>query len=147
MLLKLIVVLIVFISTVQAQFATVGAGVLTSDRPLETVAEVNVQSAPFYSSRGYLTLSWTEQSTKPTVITAVEYSLLQFENSLYTSIGAGLLWLEFNDYKPKTMLVSSTAAPLPLKGVSFVMIGSVLPFDNYDWSVVLKVGWAFWFRE
>jgi hypothetical protein len=146
-LLQSLFISMLLISTVQAQFATVGVGVLTSDRPLQTVAELNVQSAPFFDSRVYLTSSWTDESIKPTLITAVEHSLLQIENTLYMGAGVGLLWLEFNDYKPKTMLVSSAAVPLPVPRLSFVMIGSVLPFDDYDWSLVLKGGWAFWFEK
>jgi hypothetical protein len=58
----------------------------------------------------------------------------------FTGLGAGLLWLETNDYKPYAMLVSSTVIPLPVCRTSVVLIGSVLPFEDFDWSIVLKVG-------
>lgn len=38
------------------------------------------------------------------------------------------------------MLVSSTVLPLPIPRTSVVLIGSTLPFQDFDWSLVLKVG-------
>jgi len=143
---KLILLSTLFLSIAQAQFATVGGGVLISERPSQPVAELNVQTAPFFKSRAYLTLSWTDESASPTIISAVERPVLTYGEA-FTGLGAGLLWLEFNDYQPKPMLVSSTIIPSPLPRTSMVMIGSTLPFDDFEWSLVLKVGWTFWFRE
>lgn len=146
--LKLILILLcVVISLAQAQFATIGGGLLVSERPSVFVAELNAQTPQFFNSRAYMTLSWTEQSEKPTAITAIERSLLNVNDLFYTNIGAGFLWLEYDNYKPHSMLVSSTIVPLPVPRTSLVAIGSVLPFQDFDWSVVLKVGWAIWFIE
>ena len=134
------------VSTVQAQFATVGGGVLLSQRAPRPVAELHGQTPPFSKARAYLTLSWTDQSTRPTVITAVERPVLQMGRAS-TGIGAGLLWIEPNQYRPYPMLVTSTVVPLPLPlpRTSFVAIGSVLPFQDFDWSLVLKLGVTVWF--
>ena len=136
-----------FISVAEAQFATVGGGLMLSDRPLRPVAELNVQTAPFFESRAYLTMSWTDESAKPTFISAVERSVLQVDNFFTTNVGVGLLWLEYNNYKPFTMLVSSTVVPLSIPKTSIVMIGSALPFQDFEWSLIFKVGVTIWFLE
>ncbi len=141
-----VLVSVFFISVAQAQFATVGGGILTSERPPQPVAEFNAQTPSFFKSRAYITLSWTDESVKPTIITAVERSVFKIDDAFATSVGVGLLWLEPNEYKPDLMLVSSTVIPLPIQNTSFVVIGSVLPYEDLDWSLVFKVGWAFWFK-
>lgn len=124
-----------------AQLVTVGAGVLVSDRPTEPVAELHAAAPAVAGVRPYLTLSWTDESAKPTAIAAVERSILKTPVSS-TGLGAGLLWLEVNDYRPYPMLVSSTVIPLPLPRTSMVAVGSTLPFENFEWSLVLKIGVA-----
>ncbi|MDH3651143.1 MAG: hypothetical protein OEQ53_15765 [Saprospiraceae bacterium] len=132
------------VSVMQAQFATVGGGVMVSQRPLQPVVELHAETPPFAGARAYITMSWTDESAKPTVITAIEHPVL-YVGQAFANIGAGLLWLETNDYRPYPMLVSSTVVPLPIPRTSFVVIGSVLPFQEFDWSVVLKVGVTIWF--
>lgn len=122
-----------------AQFVTVGGGVLLSERSPEPVAELHAQSPPGRGARAYATFSWTDDSAKPTIITAIERPVLRIGNS-FTGLGAGLLWLDVNDYRPYPMIVSSTIVPLPIPRTSFVMIASTLPFEEFDWSLVLKVG-------
>ena len=122
-----------------AQLVTIGGGVLVSKRPTEPVAELHGETPPFARTRAYVTLSWTDQSVNPTIISAVERPVLHFGRA-FAGLGAGLLWLEANDYQPYPMLVSSTVVPLPVPRTSFVLIGSTLPFENFDWSLVLKVG-------
>jgi hypothetical protein len=126
-------------ASASAQLATVGAGILTSNRPPEPVFELHGETPPFAQTRAYVTLSWMKSSLKPTVITAAERNILQF-TSFSTGLGAGLLWLETNDYKPYPMLVSSTVIPVPVPQTSIVLIGSTLPFQDFDWSLVLKIG-------
>ena len=63
----------------------------------------------------------------------------------FAGIGAGLLWLETNDYRPYPILVGSAVVPLPVPRTSFVVIGSAQPFQEFDWSLVLKVGVTIWF--
>jgi len=122
-----------------AQFFTVGGGVLVSERPTEPVLELHGQSPPFAGARAYLTLSWTDESRKPTLISAIERPIFNV-GSAFVGLGAGLLWIEPNDYNPYPMLVSSTVVPLPVPKTSFVLIASTLPFEDFDWSVVFKVG-------
>ena len=133
------------VSISHAQFATIGGGMLVSERPLEGVAEINVQSPPFFESRAYATFSWTNDSWKPTYIAAVERKIFGKDNVFATGLGAGILMIEPKDYKPDFMVVSSTFVPIPIPNTAFVVIGSVLPFQEFEWSVVVKVGWAFWF--
>ena len=130
----------------EAQFATVGVGMLVSKRPPEPVAELHAETPPVFSSRGYVTLSWTDESAKPTVITAAERSVINTRVS-FTGLGVGLLWLEFNDYKPYPIVVSSTVVPLPLPRTAGVVIVSTQPFQDFEWSLVLKVGVTFWHRR
>ncbi len=122
-----------------AQFFTVGGGVLVSERPTEPVFELHGESPPFAGARVYLTLSWTDESEKPTLISAIERPVFNV-GSAFVGLGAGLLWIEPNDYNPYPMLVSSTVIPLPVPRTSFVLIASTLPFEDFDWSVVFKVG-------
>ena len=141
------IILILLSSSVHAQFATVGGGLLVSERPIEPVVELNFQSPPFYESRAYITISWMKNSVKPTLITAIEHSFLNANDLLNSSVGVGILMIEPTNYKPDLMLVNSTIVPLPVPRTSFVLINSVLPFKDYDWSIVLKVGWAIWFNR
>ena len=127
-------------SDAAAQLATAGAGVLISERPQQPVFELHGETPPFAAdTRGYITLSWTDDSWAPTIISAAELPVLRYEGA-FTGVGAGLLWLEVNDYRPYPLLVSSTVVPLPIPRTSFVMIASTLPFENFDWSLVLKLG-------
>ncbi len=128
----------------EAQFATVGAGLLVSKRPSEPVAELHAEAPPLLSARAYLTLSWTDESAKPTVITAAERPVLNTKATM-TGMGAGLLWLDVNDYRPYPIVVSSTVVPLPLPRTAVVAIASTQPFQDFEWSLVLKVGVTLWF--
>lgn len=128
----------------KAQFATIGAGVLLSNRRPEPVAELHAETPPVLASRAYVTLSWTDESANPTVITAAERALLQ-KNVVMVGLGAGLLWLEGNDYWPYPIIVSSSVVPLPIPRTAVVAIGSTQPFQEFEWSVVLKVGVTLWF--
>jgi len=130
----------------QAQFATLGAGVLLSERPAQPVFEFHAETPPVLATRAYGTLSWTDDSWAPTVITAAERQILTTGVTM-TGLGAGLLWLEGNDYRPYPILVSSTVVPLPIPRTSVVAIGSAQPFQDFTWSVVLKVGVTLWFRS
>jgi hypothetical protein len=127
------------------QLATIGVGALLSDRPTEPVFELHVASPPFYSTRAYTTFSWTDDSAKPTLITAAERSLVTGQANI--GLGAGLLWLEGNDYDPYPIIVSSAVVPLPIPRTSIVAIGSTQPFQDWGWSLVLKVGILAWFRK
>lgn len=123
-----------------AQLVTVGAGALVTERATEPVAELHAETPPLaLDARGYVTLSWTDESGAPTLITAAERPALRVGRA-YAGLGGGLLWLEANDYEPYPMLVSSTVVPLPVPRTSFVLIASTLPFEEFDWSLVLKLG-------
>lgn len=123
-----------------AQLATVGAGALVTKRSTETVAELHGETPPVLDARAYVTLSWTDYSGfSPTIISAIERPVVRVGRA-FAGLGAGLLWLEVNDYRPYAMLVSSTVIPLPVPRTSFVFIASTLPFEDFDWSLVFKVG-------
>ena len=143
-LLGIAILCLLSMSDVQAQFATVGGGVLLSQRSPRPIAELHGETPPYAGARAYMTLSWTDQSVKPAVITAVERPVLHVGRA-FAGVGAGLLWVEPNDYRPYPMVVSSTVVPLPIPRTSFVFIGSVLPFQDFDWSFVLKAGVTIWF--
>ncbi|HKA59717.1 MAG TPA: hypothetical protein VKD28_13945 [Gemmatimonadales bacterium] len=128
----------------EAQFATVGAGLLVSKRPSVAVAELHAETPPLRSARAYMTLSWTDESAKPTVISAAEARILTTKRTM-TGLGAGLLWLDVNDYRPYPILVSTTVVPLPIPRTAVVAIASTQPFQDFEWSLVMKVGVSFWF--
>ena len=128
----------------EAQFATVGAGLLVSKRPSEPVAELHAETPPLRSTRAYATFSWTDESAKPTIISAAERRILNTKRTM-TGIGAGLLWLDVNDYRPYPIVVSSTVVPLPIPRTAVVAIASTQPFQDFEWSLVMKVGVTFWF--
>lgn len=134
-----VLLLLIAASGATGQIVTVGGGALSSERGTEPVVELHAETPPVAGWRGYGTLSWTDESAAPTVITAAERPIVRWGNG-FTGLGAGLLWLEVNDYEPDFMLVSSTVLPLPVPRTSLVVIGSILPFQDFDWSLVLKVG-------
>ncbi|MFQ5948897.1 MAG: hypothetical protein ACE5KX_08560, partial [Acidimicrobiia bacterium] len=124
---------------VRAQLATAGGGVLVTERSTEPVGELHGESPPLFGARAYVTISWTDESWSPTLITAAERPVLRVGRA-FSGLGAGLLWIEPNGYQPYPMLVSSTVVPLPLPRTSLVAIASTLPFEAFDWSLVLKLG-------
>lgn len=126
-------------ATASAQLATIGGGALVTKRSTEPVAELHGETPPLAGARAYVTLSWTDESVKPTIISAAEWPVVQVGRA-FAGLGGGLLWPEANEYRPYPMLVSSTVVPLPAPRTSFVLIASTLPFQEFDWSVVLKVG-------
>lgn len=128
----------------EAQFATVGAGVLLTERAPAPVAELHAETPPLFASRAYVTLSWTDDSAKPTVITAAERLTLTSKRVL-VGLGAGLLWLEPNDYRPFPIVVSSTVVPLPVQRTAAVVVAAAQPFQDFHWSVLVKVGITLWF--
>jgi hypothetical protein len=144
----LLAVLALFHATGEAsgQLLTVGAGALISNRPAEVVFEVHVASPPAYRARAYATLSWTDDSAKPTLISAAERTMIA-SRAGNVGLGAGLLWLDANEYRPYPIVVSSAVVPLPIRRTSAVVIAATQPFQEWDWSLVLKVGVLAWFRK
>src|SRR5207247_11031101 len=83
----------------EAQFATVSAGMLVSKRVPDVIAEQHAETPPFRATRGWITLSWTDDSAKPTVITAVEHALVQVKDAA-TGLGVGVLVRQPEHYNP-----------------------------------------------
>jgi len=130
-----------------AQRLSVGAGVLLSDRPSEPTYNIHFDSPPFYKTRAELmTLSWNDQSGKPTIITEAERSLIDSRH-LALDAGAGLLWLEFNDYHPYPILISTAVVPLPVPRTAIVAVGSTQPWQDWEWSLVLKASFMIWAKH
>jgi hypothetical protein len=122
---------------VEAQRVSLGAGVLLSARPSEPSFDIHIDSPPFHKTRAELTLAWNDKSSKPTVITEAERSLIDSKWFAFDA-GAGLLWLEANDYRPFPAIITTTVVPLPIPRVAIVAIGSTQPFQDFEWSLVLK---------
>lgn len=141
---RLTILVVALTGAAEAQFATVGIGVLVSNRSPEPVAELHAETPPILSARAYATLSWTDDSAKPTVITAAERSIAHLK-PVSVGLGAGLLWLEVNDYRPYPIVVSTTVVPIPVPRTAVVAIASTQPFQDFEWSLVLKVGVTVWF--
>jgi len=130
----------------EAQRLSVGAGVLLSDRPSEPTYNIHLDSPPLYKTRAELTLSWNGESGKPTVITEAERSLIDSRH-LALDAGAGLLWLEFNDYHPYPILISTAVVPLPVPRTAIVAVGSTQPWQDWEWSLVLKASFMIWAKN
>jgi len=122
-----------------AQGGTVGAGALFTKSSVNPVGEAYLGAPPVHGFRAYGIGSWTDDSWAPTLVTAVERVVLPTPYS-FTTLGAGLVWLEFNDYRPYPILTSTTVVPLPLKApLSLVVVGSTQPFQDFEWTIVTKV--------
>lgn len=128
----------------EAQFATVSAGLLVSKRVPDPIAELHAETPPFHDTRGWITLSWTDESARPTVITSVEHALLHVKGAS-TGLGVGVLWLEPDNYKPYPIIVSSNVVPVPIPRTSIIAIASTQPFQDFDWSVAMEVSVTLWF--
>jgi len=108
-------------------------------RGADPVAELHAETPPFADARGYVTASWTHERVKPTFISAIERPVLWVGQAV-VGAGAGVLWVEANGYRAYPLLVSSTVVPLQVPRTSFVLIASTLTSENFDWSLVLKIG-------
>jgi hypothetical protein len=129
----------VTIPSAAAQVGTLGAGALITESDVKPVAELYLGAAPVRGFRAYGIGSWTEDSWRPTLITAVEREVIPTPYS-FTTLGVGLVWLEFEDYQPYPILASTTVVPMPfLPSSSFVVVGSTQPFQDFQWTVVAKL--------
>jgi hypothetical protein len=132
-------------ATAHAQLATLGTGALITKSNVNPLAEVYLGAPPVQGFRAYGIGSWTDDSWAPTLVTVVERVVLPTPHS-FTTVGAGLLWLEFNDYRPYPILTSTTVVPLPFNApVSLVVVGSTQPFQDFEWSIVTKVAVTLFF--
>lgn len=120
-----------------AQRVALGAGVLLSNRPSEPSFDLHIDSPPFYRWRAELTLAWNDKSSKPTVITEAERSIIDTKAFAF-DLGGGLLWLESNEYRPFPAIISTSVVPLPIPRLALVAVASTQPFQDFEWSLVLK---------
>jgi hypothetical protein len=124
---------------VEAQVGTLGAGALFTKSAVNPVGEAYLATPPVYGIRAYGIGSWTDDSWAPTLITAVERVVLPTPYS-FTTLGAGLVWPEFKDYRPFPILTSTTVVPLTVPApLSVVIVGSTQPFQDFEWTIVTKV--------
>src|SRR6185503_16510217 len=94
-------------------------------------------------TRAELTLAWNDKSNNPTVITEAERSIIDTKAFAF-DLGGGLLWLEANDYRPFPAIISTAVVPLPIPRLAIVAIGSTQPFQDFEWSLVLKGSISIW---
>lgn len=128
-----------------AQVGTFGVGALITEDNVDGVAEAYLGAPLLRGFRPYLISSWTEGSWSPTFITAVEHEVVTTSHS-FTTLGAGLVWLEFKDYRGYPILTSTTVVPLPFaEPLSLVVVGSTQPFQDYQWTVVAKLAVTLFF--
>jgi hypothetical protein len=134
----LLVLITVAATTVPGQRLSVDAGILVGNFPSEPVFELHGDSPPFWASRASFTISWTDESAKPAVITEVERSLVDAK-ALSIGLGGGLLWLDDNHYRPYPIIISTTFVPIPIPRTGIVAIASTQPFQQFDWSLVVSL--------
>lgn len=128
-----------------AQVGTLGAGALITESNTDPVAELYLGAPLVKGFRPYGIASFTKGSWSPTFITAVEREIVKTSFS-FTTLGAGLAWLEFKDYRGYPILTSTTVFPLPFsEKLSFVVVASTQPFQDYQWTVVAKVAITLFF--
>ena len=134
-------------SPASAQLGTLGAGALITESNVDGVAELYLGAPPVSGFRAYGIGSWTEDSWSPTFITAVEHEVLATSYS-FTTLGAGLVWPEFKDYRGYPILTTTTVVPLPFApSLSFVVVGSTQPFQDYQWTIVTKLAVTLFFSK
>ena len=134
-------------SAADAQMGTLGAGAMFIESNTDPVAEIYLGAPPVHEFRAYGIGSWTDESWSPTFITAVERVVLPTDYS-FTTLGAGAVWLEFKDYEPDFILTSTTVVPLPFApSLSFVVVGSTQPFQDFDWTIVTKLAVTLFFKK
>lgn len=126
-----------------AQRVALGAGVLLSNRPSEPSFDLHIDTPPFHKTRAELTLAWNDKSSKPTVITEAERSIIDTKAFAF-DLGGGLLWLAANEYRPFPAIISTTVIPLPISRAAIVAVGSTQPFQDFEWSLVLKASISLW---
>ena len=130
---------LVFPACSAAQVGTLGAGALITESKVDGVAEVYLGAPPLSGVRAYGIGSWTKDSWSPAFNTAVEHEIVATKHS-FTTLGAGLVWPEFKDYRGYPILTSTTVVPLPFaRPLSFVLVGSTQPFQDFQWTVVAKL--------
>ena len=131
---------------VHAQMATLGAGMLLSDGPAQPVFEFHVATAPVRQTRAYATFSWSDESLSPVIIGAAERRIVSFGTG-GIGLGAGALMLTEPSFEAIPIAVSSTVVPLRIPRTSLVAIASTAPFDDFEWSLVLKASVLLWFAR
>jgi hypothetical protein len=128
-----------------AQLGTLGAGALVTESNTDAVAELYLGAPLAKGFRPYGIASFTKGSWSPTFITAIEREVVTTSFS-FTTLGAGLVWPEFKDYRGYPILTSTTVFPLPFsEKLSFVVVGSTQPFQDYQWTLVAKVAITLFF--
>lgn len=128
------------------QMATLGAGVLLSDGPAQPVLEFHAATAPVRQTRAYATFSWSDESLSPVIIAAAERRMVNF-GAGGIGLGAGALMLTEPSFEAIPIAVSSTVIPLRIPRTSVVAIASTAPFDDFQWSLVLKASVLLWFAR
>jgi hypothetical protein len=126
-----------------AQRVFLGAGMVLSDFASEPDFDLHVDSPPWHAIRAELTLAWSDKSAKPAVITEAERSIID-SKAIAIDVGAGLLWFAGNEYRPYPAIISTVVVPLPIRRTALVAIPAVQPFQDFEWSVVLKVSFTLW---
>src|SRR5258707_15891884 len=104
-----------------AQRFSVDAGLLVGKFPSEPVFELHGDSPPFYATRASFTLSWTDDSENPTVLTEAEHSIVDAK-AIGIGLGAGLLWLEGNQNRPYPLIITAAVVPLPVPPVAVAVV-------------------------
>jgi hypothetical protein len=136
--LALVLVGAVLAVPVQGQRLSIDAGLLVGNFPSEPVFEIHGDSPPFWSSRAAFTVSWTDDSFKPALITEAQRSLVDAK-TISIGLGAGLLWLEDNHYRPYPIIISTTFVPVPIPRTGLVAVAATQPFQEFDWSLVVAL--------
>ena len=135
-----------FAARADAQMATVGAGVLITEGPAQPAFELHVATRPMWQTRAYATFSWTDESISPVIIAAAERRIVNVRGG-GVGLGAGVVMPTETTFDAVPIVVSSSVVPLGIPRTSIVAIASTAPFDEFQWSLVLKASVLLWFMR
>lgn len=142
----LVCALAVFAARADAQMATIGVGVLLTDGTAQPAFELHVATRAVRQTRAYATLSWTDESISPVIIAAAERRVVTFGGG-GVGLGAGVVMPTETTFDAIPIIVSSSVVPLGIPRTSMVAIASTAPFEEFQWSLVLKASVLLWFAR
>lgn len=140
----LVCALVVFAARADAQMATVGAGLLLTEGSTQPAFELHVATQPVRQTRAYATFSWTDESISPVIIAAAERRMVNVGGG-GVGLGAGVVMPTETTFDAIPIVVSSSVVPLGIPRTSIVAIASTAPFEEFQWSLVLKASVLLWF--
>ena len=147
---SLVLLLLLVPTSVSAQILAVGVGSATTQYGTNVVNEWYLSSPPVTSINmrlyGIASIQFNDINS-PTFVTAIDAPIVSGAWG-WTALGPGLVWLPFNDYRPRGTVTSTTGLNLYWRGWQGIVIGSTEVADLSDnWVVVVKLSYTLAFKR